>query len=254
MRTPAPAPASGRWLRPPPDAGARSATRLFCFHHAGGSAAVFRDWRGLLPQSVEPVAVQLPGRADRLRERPYARMADLVDVLAEVVVPHTSRPYAFYGLSMGAKVCWALAHRLRADGVPQPRALFLACAAAPDVPEGRDDWADVPDEELVTYLREMGGTPPELFRHPDLLASLLPALRADLALVDGFRFEPGEPLEAPIRAFAGTDDVEGAPERMLGWQRQTRGSFRLDPVAGGHFFDAAGVRRVTAAIAAALTP
>lgn len=241
-----------RWLKYPRQAGSPPALRLFCFHHAGGSAALFREWPDLLPSSVEPVAVQLPGRADRLREPPFTDMAALLDVLTDVLEPDLDIPYACYGLSMGAKVCWALAHRLRERALPSPRALFLAGAAAPGLPEGRADW-DVPDTELVTYLREMGGTPPELFAHPELLGSLLPALRADLTLVDTFRFDPPAPLEVPVYAFAGTEDVEGGPERMRGWGDQTRAAFRLEPVPGGHFFDVEGERRVVASIVAALT-
>ncbi|WP_320068807.1 thioesterase II family protein [Micromonospora sp. RTGN7] len=228
--------------------GAPPTARLLCFHHAGGSAGMYRGWSQLLPPSIEPVAVQLPGRAERLRERPYSAMAPLVEALAEVVAPLLDMPYACYGLSMGAKVCWALTHRLRDEGRPMPLALYLASAAAPGLPEGRVDW-NVPDEVLVEYLRTMGGTTPEIFAHPQLLASLLPTLRADLTLVDSFHFEPATPVAVPIRAFAGADDIEGGPERMRGWGRQTTAGFTLEAVPGGHFFDADGERRLTQVIA-----
>lgn len=133
--------------------------------------------------------------------------------------------------------------------MPTPSALYLAGAAAPGWPEGRIDW-DVSDDEIVAYLRRMGGTPPEVLDQPVLLAALLPTLRADLTLVDSWRFAPAEPLSIPIRAFAGTDDVEGGPERMAGWAEQTAGEFSLTRVAGGHFFDAAGEALVVGRIAA----
>jgi medium-chain acyl-[acyl-carrier-protein] hydrolase len=228
--------------------GAPPTTRLFCFHHAGGSAALYRDWHRLLPPSVEPVAVQLPGRADRLGEQPFTELEPLVEALAEAIEPLLDLPYVCYGLSMGAKLCWVLTHRLREQGMPLPLGLYLSGAAAPDLREGRTDW-NVPDEQLTCYLREMGGTPPELFDHPALLASLLPALRADLTLIDGSRFEPTAQLDLPIRAFAGIEDIEGGPERMHGWARQTSGRFTLEELPGGHFPDAAGKRRVTQVIA-----
>lgn len=240
-----------RWLKSPSRAGSPPSVRLFCFHHAGGSAALFREWPAMLPPSVEPVAVQLPGRADRLREPPFTDMAKLVDAIADVIRPVLDVPYACYGLSMGAKVCWALTHRLREHGLPSPRALFLAGASAPGVREGPDDW-DVTDEKLIAYLREMGGTPPELFANPELLGFLLPTLRADLTVVGPFHFEPPDPLDMPVYAFAGTEDAEGGPERMRGWGSQTRGAFQLHAVPGGHFFDAEGERRVVAAITSAL--
>ncbi len=235
-----------RWLKRYGDGGPCSA-RLFLFPHAGGTAALFRDWPRLLPPSVEPVAVQLPGRADRLREEPYTEMMRLVAELTDVVEPLLDLPFACYGLSMGAKLCWAFAHRLRERALPMPLGLYLSGAAAPGLREGRTDW-NVPDEVLVGYLRRMGGTPPEIFDHPELLATLLPTLRADLTLVDTFAFEPETPLDVPIRAFAGIEDVEGGPERMRGWAGQTTRSFTLEAVPGGHFFDAVGESRVAQVI------
>lgn len=236
-----------RWLkrfgrRGPSDA------RLFCFHHAGGAASMYRDWSRLMPSSIEPIAVQLPGRADRFREPPLDAMAPLVDALVEVIEPLLERPFAFYGLSMGGKVAWTLTHRLREHAMPMPSVLFLASVAAPAWQEGRANW-DVRTEDLVRYLREMGGTPPEVLEQPEFLASLLPTLRADLTLVDTFQFRATTPLDVPIRAFAGVDDVEGSPERMSGWRAETCGRFDLDVVPGGHFFDPAGERQVIRTVA-----
>jgi medium-chain acyl-[acyl-carrier-protein] hydrolase len=227
------------------------AARLFCFHHAGGAASGFRYWPRALPPTVEVMAVQLPGRADRLREQPYTAMPDLVDALVERLQNLLDIPFAFFGLSMGAKVCWTLAHRLRELGLPGPVALYLAGAASPGWPEGRVDWA-VPDDEMIAYLREMGGTPPEVFEHPALLTVLLQTLRADLTLVDSSWFVAAEIFDVPILAFAGTEDVEGGPERMAGWGAQTRGSFALTEVPGGHFFDEAGEALMLDHIAAGL--
>jgi medium-chain acyl-[acyl-carrier-protein] hydrolase len=228
-----------RWLRRFRRGGACD-VRLFCFHHAGGTASLFRGWANQLPRSIEPVAVQLPGRGDRLREPPFETMAPLLDALVEVLRPMLDQEFAFYGLSMGAKVAWALAHSLRERGMPMPSVLYLASAAAPGL---KEHWSDGKDD-LVGYLREMGGTPPEIFSEPDLLAVLLPTLRADLTLVNSFHFHPAERLDMRIRAFAGVDDVEGSPDRMNGWRLETLGRFSLDVIPGGHFFDAAGELQV----------
>jgi medium-chain acyl-[acyl-carrier-protein] hydrolase len=233
-----------RWLRRFRPGGPCD-VRLFCFHHAGGTASRFRGWANQLPRSIEPVALQLPGRGDRLQEPPFETMEPLLDTLVEVVRPMLDQEFVFYGLSMGAKVAWALAHSLREHGMTMPSVLYLASAAAPGLEESSPDGKD----DLVGYLRDMGGTPPEIFSQPDLLAVLLPTLRADLTLVNSFRFHPADRLEMRIRAFAGVDDVEGSPERMSGWRLETRGHFSLDIIPGGHFFDAAGELRVIRTIA-----
>lgn len=236
-----------RWLKWFGHHRAPADVRLFCFHHAGGAAARFREWPDQLPRTIEPIAVQLPGRADRLRERPHDAMAPLVHEVVEVIEPLLDGPFAFYGLSMGGKVSWALAHALRDKGYRQPSALYLTNVAAPGSREGRENW-NIGDDELLDYLRKMGGTPPELFAEPKLLAALLPTLRADLTVVDAYRYRPATPLDVPIRAFAAEDDPEGALERMAGWRAETTMEFGLEVVPGGHFLDPAGERKVVTGV------
>jgi surfactin synthase thioesterase subunit len=226
--------------------------RLLCFHHAGGNAAMYRQWPQRLPRSVEPVAVQLPGRADRFLESPYDRMEPLVDRLIEVVKPLLDLPYACYGVSLGARVAWALTHALRERAMPPPRMLFVAACAAPTLDDGTFDWEDWEDD-LEGYLRQLGGTPAEALAEPDLLAALLPTLRADLAVFGNHRFRPATPLDLPIHAFAGTDDHTATPDRMRGWRAETSARFDLDVVSGGHFFDPAGERAVARMIGQDLT-
>lgn len=226
--------------------------RLLCFHHAGGAASMYRMWPRLLPWFIEPVAVQLPGRADRYAEPPFERMEPLVDELVEVTKPLLDQPFACYGTSMGARVAWALSHALRDRGMPTPHRLYVASNPAPIVNNGAGDW-DGAEDSLYGYLRDMGGTPAEIFADPDLVAGLLPTLRADLTVLTSYAFRPVNPLDVPIRAFAGTGDVVASAERMSGWSAETRARFDLDLVPGGHFFDAGGERQVIQTIARDLT-
>ena len=113
--------------------------RLLCFHHAGGSAGLYRSWANLLPPSIEPIAIQLPGRTERFHEPAYDRMEPLVDAIVAAVGPLLTRPYACYGVSMGARVAWALVHALRGRSMPLPSVLFLACDPAPMFDTGRSD-------------------------------------------------------------------------------------------------------------------
>jgi surfactin synthase thioesterase subunit len=236
-----------RWFkraaRPGPDAG----VRLLCFHHAGGSAAIFRPWPELMTQAVEPIAVQLPGRADRFNEPPFQHFAPLVDALVDVVTPLLDRPFACYGVSMGARLAWALAVALRDRALPMPVRLFLACDPAPRYDDGSRPWEDRPDG-MEGYLRDLGGTPPEVLAEPDLLRTLLPTIRADLIALTTAPASPEIPLDVPILAFAGARDSAAAPELMEGWRGETSARFELDVIPGGHFFDPAGELRVIRAI------
>lgn len=226
-------------------------TPLLCFHYAGGSAAMFRSWSRHMPAFVEPIAVQLPGRADRFTEQPFERMGQLVGELVEVIDPLLDQPFACYGVSMGARVIRTLTHALRERALPLPSVLFVAASVAPCLDDGTWPWEDR-DDGLEGYVREMGGTPAEVLAEPELLAGLLPTLRADLTVLSTHRLRPATPLDVPIRAFAGTGDAEANPERMEGWSKETCADFALHPVPGGHFFDAAGEQQVIRTIAQVL--
>jgi surfactin synthase thioesterase subunit len=226
--------------------------RLVCFHYAGGTAAMFRDWPDRLPPEVETVAVQLPGRDTRLDEPPHVHIGPLVAELLDVLDPVLDKPFAFYGHSMGARVALALAHALRAGSRPCPSALFVASSAAPALGTRVRGW-DESDEGLITYLRELGGTPSIVFERPDLLELFLPPLRADLTVVATSGVPARPPLDVPLRVFAGADDHEASAARMAAWKEETTGPYVLDVVPGGHFFDPVGVARVLDVIATTLT-
>jgi surfactin synthase thioesterase subunit len=225
--------------------------RLFSFHYAGGSAAMFRPWPDRLPTTVGVVAVQLPGRADRFGETPYDRMAPLVEDLAGVLRTFLDRPYACFGVSMGARVAWTLTHRLWAQGQPLPRILYVAASGGPRRDDGDWRWEGRTDG-LEGYVREMGGTPAAVLAEPALLAALLPTLRADLTVLSTHDIRPTVPLPVPIRAFAGRFDDEATPERMAAWQDETSVGWALEVLDCGHFFDAAAEHRMVATIGAEL--
>jgi medium-chain acyl-[acyl-carrier-protein] hydrolase len=222
--------------------------RLLCFHHAGGSAAMYRHWRRMTPASVEPVAVQLPGRADRFNEPAHDHMTPLVDDLVDVIKPLLDRPFACFGISMGSRVAWALAHALRDRAMPLPIRLYLACDPGPVTDDGTWPWEGRSDG-LEGYMREMGGTSPEVLDEPDLLRALLPTLRADLHVLSSHAFHPAQPLDRPIHAFAGIEDPIATPERVDRWRVETTADFRLDLLASGHFLNDDAERHVVQTIA-----
>jgi surfactin synthase thioesterase subunit len=67
------------------------------------------------------------------------------------------------------------------------------------------------------------------------LPRLLPALRADLALVEAYAIDPGDHIACPISAFGGADDLERSGS-LQSWRSLTRGKFRTCVFSGGHFY------------------
>jgi medium-chain acyl-[acyl-carrier-protein] hydrolase len=214
----------------------RARVRLFCLPSAGGGGSVYMPWARQLP-TVDVCAVQLPGRENRLREPAYTRFAEMMDATFQVLRPHLDMPFALFGHSMGALIAFELARRLRAEGAPVPAHLFVSGHRAPQLPNPRPPLAHLPDAAFLAELRtRYDGVPAEVLRHPDLMALLLPCLRADLALVEDYRCDVAEPLACPISVYGGEDDPVANEAELAAWRAQTRGEFTLTRFAGTHFF------------------
>lgn len=228
-------PPSDRWIayrKPNPQA----RLRLFCLHYAGGAASVFRGWQDELPDQIEVCPVQLPGRESRLREPLLERVDRAVDALATALPAHMDLPYAFFGHSMGALLGFELSRRLHLDGQPMPQRLLLSGRRAPQVPDDEPEIWNLPDAEFKEELRKLNGTPEAVLEHPELMELLLPVLRADFALCETYRFEPGEPLGVPIVAYGGIADHKVERAALEAWREQTHAAFKMRLFNGDHFF------------------
>jgi len=222
-----------RYLPYPPAGGAD--LRLFCFHHAGGSAAAFRGWGDVLGPRVEVVPVQLPGRASRIREPRFTRLMPLVTEVEAALSGHLDQPYAFYGHSMGALLAHSLVER-GALGTRLPEALIVGGFPAPHMGHALSLSPGMPDKEFAELLIGLGGVPAELADQPEWLAALLPVIRDDLAVCGDHRPTPPHRLPIPVHVLAGHDDLLVDVEESLAWQEHTSESFRAEVLPGGHFF------------------
>ena len=219
-------------LAPRPDA----ARRLFCFHHAGGSAASFRLWPARL-STFDVCAIQLPGRANRLAEPALTDVHAVVDALVDVMHPLLDRPFVLFGHSMGSLVACELARRLHALGGPLPERLFASGRQPPHRPFPELSLEGLSDAQVLHAVQHhFGILPVEVLQTPELLELVLPTLRADFALLEAHRPQAVAALPLPIVAMGGRDDPWASPERLAHWQACTSKPLRLHQFGGGHFY------------------
>ena len=214
----------------------RCRARLFCFPYAGGSAAVFREWPAGLAPDIEVFPALLPRRGARMAEPPLTRISSIVEGLAAGIRPHLDRPFALFGHSMGALIAFELARRLRAEAGVEPAHLFVAGCRAPHLPDTDPAFRDRTDDEFIEHLRGLNGTPAEVLEHPQLMALMLPLLRADFEAVETYRYEAGPPLGCRVSAYGGLYDSAVKRESLEAWREQTGGEFVLRMFDGDHFF------------------
>jgi len=211
--------------------------RLFCFPYAGVGPAVFRLWPGGLPTSVDVCAVALPGRGSRINEPTIADISDIAEAAAWAISAHVDRPFAFFGHSMGALVAYETAHRLSRSAGCTPEYLFLSGRCPPHIVNDGSHLHTLPDQEFVLEInRRYGGIPPVILNEPELLALLLPALRADIAALELFEPVQRPPLDCPMSVFGGLEDERALRDHLEEWRNATTGKFSLRQFPGGHFY------------------
>lgn len=227
---------STSWLRvarPSQDA----AVTLVCFPWAGAGSAAFRGWHHHLGPDIEVCAVQLPGREDVRAERPRTSVVEVAGEVGPVLERSFDRPLALFGHSLGALLAFETARYLDQRGARRPVRLFVSGCEAPDYHGRRRRLRHtLSDAAFLQELRDLNGIPEVVLRDPDLIAFLLPTLRADFEMAETYEYVSGPPLDTPITAFRGSGDPEASADSMDGWRRQTSIAFREKTIDGDHFF------------------
>ncbi|MEV5351211.1 thioesterase II family protein [Streptomyces achromogenes] len=235
------------WIRryhPRPDA----AARLVCLPHAGGSATFYHPVSANMPESVDVLAVQYPGRQDRRQEPCAETIQELADRLTPVLLPWTDRPLVLFGHSMGATLGFEVARRLERDHGVVARALVVSARRAPSCP--RDESVHLRDDDgLIEEMRLLSGTDSAILDDIELIRMALPAIRADYRAAETYVYEPGPNLRCPVVALVGDDDPKVTVEEARAWSRHTDAPFECHVFPGGHFYLTAHQKQVLGLLA-----
>ncbi|GAB3147789.1 alpha/beta fold hydrolase [Micromonospora sonneratiae] len=212
-------------------------TAVYLFPFAGASASSYWSWAELLPPGFEVSAVQLPGRQDRWQDPPYQQFADLVDDLADdIAAAAAGRPTVLVGHSMGAAIGYEVARQLQARAVATPALLAVSAAIAPHVAHDNMAVRQLSDPELIELAGQGGWLPTTVLQTPELLELVLPMLRADLELIDDYRYIPGLRLTCPISVLGGRQDPLVPTAALESWRELTEHRATVRTFDGGHHY------------------
>lgn len=217
---------------PNPDA----VLRLICLPYAGGHASVYSAWAKLLPDTIEVVAIQLPGRANRFSEKAYTSMDDLIRALYADFIALLDKPYAIFGHSLGSRIGFELLRVLMRDHRLAPARFIASGGRPPHLPALSAPLSELSDEDLIKKLKKFNGTPSLVLENAELLELYLPLLRADFKLAESHQLDAIEKLHCPVSVFSGIDDVNIPEEDMLRWRDLFHGDIKIDFFEGDHFF------------------
>ncbi|MEU1127923.1 alpha-hydroxy-acid oxidizing protein [Streptomyces sp. NPDC005899] len=210
-----------------------SSALLVCFPHAGGAANTFAALSAALPESVQLLAVQYPGRQDRRGEPCAEDIATLAAGAAAALTPSDGRPLYLLGHSMGALVAFETARLLERRGAVAR--LFVSAARPPAQDWDEPDLDDLGDDELVSGLRKLGGVPEALLRDPETLGEVLRVLRADHRPLRRYRCARDTVLRTPVTVLLAAEDPKNSLGQMGEWAAHTGSGCDVETIEGGHF-------------------
>jgi medium-chain acyl-[acyl-carrier-protein] hydrolase len=210
--------------------------KLVCFPFAGSSASVFRPWIDRLPAEVEILAVQLPGRENRLRERCVRDMDEIIQQLEREIGALLTSPFVFFGHSLGSLIAYELMQQLKARGQGLPELFFASGAPAPHTCITTEHPRTLTQDQILRDLRTISGTHASLLDDAELIALVLPMLQADFELYANYRYQERAPLQSPIVAIRGADDTYITQQRQMEWKRHTDRQFTFRTIPGPHHF------------------
>ncbi len=223
------------WLvrgRSPPDA----PCRLVCFHSMGVGASLFTNFLLNPPPDYDILAVQTPGRENRLAEPVLETVDQLVEQLTPHLTPLLDRPVVIWGHSYGGIVAIEAVRRLRERNQWEPAHLMVTGTVAPHLIhfwQQREVMlkamvADNSPEYLISLSRYVDD--------PEFLKAILPGMRRDFPLLKNYRYRRLAPLSCPITAFAARQDDMAYQDEICEWARHTQGGFEVIEVDGDHWF------------------
>ena len=209
---------------------------MFCFHHAGGGASLYRGWQRALGPHVAVCPVLLPGREERAAEPRFTDLGALVADLDAALGDLLAAPHVLFGHSMGALIAYRLACHRRGRGESLPRALLLSSYPAPHLAAPMPAVDERDGDALTGLLTGIGGLAPELLEWPGGVTELLAVARDDLRLCAGHRDRGEAPLPCPIHVFGSDADALVGEQDLRAWDRHAASPVELHVLSGDHFY------------------
>ncbi len=210
--------------------------RLVCFHSMGVGATLFTRFLLNPPDDIDIIAVQTPGRENRISEPVAASVDELVEQIVPHLVPLFDREVVVWGHSFGGIIAWEVIRQLQSHGCKPIHFVVSGTEAPHFVPmwQKREIMlkAMVPDnspEYLMSQSRFVDD--PEFFTR-----IIIPGLRRDMPLLQTFCYRPSAPLTCPMTAFAARQDDMVYTDLIREWWQYTEGRFELIEVDGDHWF------------------
>lgn len=217
-----------------------SEVNLFCIPYAGGIAdAIYGKWRRYLGEDIRVYPLDPAGHGRRMKEPLHPDIGSTVEAMFMEILPIIEKggKYAIYGHSIGSIIAYELGKRIAKSKMMEPVGLFISGRFPPDYVYPGEKLYLLGDQDFIHELTKVDGSPQNIYKHPELVASFLPVIRNDYKIVETYTFEePKYVLNGFITCLHSSNDSLVAGEAFSGWKLFCNGEFKIHRFIGHHFF------------------
>ena len=209
---------------------------LICFPYAGGGTQIYMPWADELPENVQLIILQPPGRGSDFNSAPIDDLDTLVIELIKIIQGDLNKPYVLFGHSLGSRVAFELMLQASKLQLRLPTHFIASGSRAPDCDRSEDPIHDLPEDEFIEKLKDLNGTPKAVLENEELLSIYSPILRADFKMSESYLPITGVKFPVPLTVLGGDDD-SGVEEEDLGkWCKFFSKATNIEVIPGDHFF------------------
>lgn len=87
--------------------------KLFCIPFSGGNTYSYSEFKKYLPEEVEFINLELPGRGKRIAEDLLTNIDDMTEDLFRIIEPEIKGNYTLFGHSLGTLLCFYIVQEYR---------------------------------------------------------------------------------------------------------------------------------------------
>lgn len=238
---------------------------LVLFPPVGGSASFYKKWVSHFDSSVNVVAIQLPGRANRFSESLVTSMDYVVNKIVSELSERCEDDSVFFGHSMGGLMAFYTAKRMALDGLKKPVKLYISSSPSPGNTGGKkirmftekDQFNslcnkapelvsslsksiymhELHDSDFVAYLKIVGVLPANTVFNADLASIALPVIRADYAMIERAVYkESTVKMDIPITVMYGESEDRDSKDDFKKWSEKTSSICEFKTFPGDHYY------------------
>lgn len=232
--------------------------QLVCIPSVGSGPSLFAPWiPELTANSIQVSVVKIPGWESREREQPMSNIQELVNRLADSLLPClVNGPFYIFGHSLGALISFELSHFLRRNHDLCPNHIFVGGWYPPSEPyphpqelQFSDDVYRQFNRTLTSYIGHNRLTPEclpvkfsfldqSLLNSPQLLLKMTPSIKAAIFLCKKYKYRHKDKLPCHLTSFAGKNDPFVGPALMDAWSKEISCHYQFEKivVTGKHMF------------------